>query len=207
MRELFVVTHPEATHSAEDRVGGWFDSRLTERGRNQAERIADALQEKVDGATPLFSSDLRRTTETSEILAGRLGSDPVVLTELREKSYGEAEGRPNAWLRERFIPPPEHGERLDHDEGIPGAETKLEWARRVYAGMDVVTAGPAATKIVVTHGGSATFVIAHWLGMPLASLDRVRFRVSPGGITHLAEDDRFHDRTLERLNDTRHLDR
>lgn len=41
--------------------------------------------------------------------------------------------------------------------------------------------------------------------MPLASLDRVRFRMTPGGITRLAEDDRFHDRTLERLNDTRHL--
>ncbi|WP_193106640.1 histidine phosphatase family protein [Brachybacterium sp. FME24] len=205
MRELFVVTHPEATHSVEDRVGGWFDSRLTARGRAHAERIADALRERVEDAVPVFSSDLRRTVETATILANRLGADPVLLTGLREKSYGEAEGRPNAWLRERFISPPVHGERLDHDEGIPGSETKLAWARRVYAGMDAVTAGPEATKIIVTHGGSATFAIAHWLGMPLASLDRVRFRVSPGGITHLAEDDRFHDRTLERLNDTRHL--
>lgn len=29
MRTVFVVTHPEATHHVEDRVGGWFDSQLT----------------------------------------------------------------------------------------------------------------------------------------------------------------------------------
>ena len=43
--------------------------------------------------------------------------------DLREKSFGDAEGRSVAWLRERIIPIPEFGERLRHDEGIPGAET------------------------------------------------------------------------------------
>jgi broad specificity phosphatase PhoE len=33
---IYVVTHPEATHHIEDRVGGWFDSELTRKGLGHA---------------------------------------------------------------------------------------------------------------------------------------------------------------------------
>jgi probable phosphoglycerate mutase len=205
VRELFVVTHPEATHHVEDRVGGWFDSGLTDRGHADAQRIAEALAERVNPGAALFTSDLRRTRETAEAIASRLGCDVESLVELREKSYGEGEGRPQPWFRERFVPPPRQGDRMNHDEGLPGAETKAEWVRRVYAGMEVVMADPAEQKIIVTHGGSATVVIAHWIGMPLESLDVVSFRLASGSITHLREDDYFHNHAVASLNETAHL--
>lgn len=43
---------------------------------------------------------------------------------LREKSYGEAEGKSQEWLGRRFVPPPAVGERMEHNEGVEGAETK-----------------------------------------------------------------------------------
>lgn len=52
---------------------------------------------------------------------------------LREKSYGVAECRPQAWLDERFIAPPAVGDRRSDHEGIAGAETKGEFAERIYA--------------------------------------------------------------------------
>lgn len=103
------------------------------------------------------------------------------------------------------MPPPLDGDRLNHDERLRGAESIAQWARRVYAGMGIVLHDSASQKIVVTHGGTASLVIAHWIGMPMTSLDRVRFRVSPGSITHLREDDYFHHRSVESLNDTSHL--
>ncbi len=200
-----MVTHPDATHHVEHRVGSWFDSPLTERGRRQARRIAAALRDRVDVGVTLFSSDLRRTAETADILADELGCRPHFLAELREKSYGEAEGRPDAWLRERFVRSPLDGERLEHDGGLPGAESVGQWDRRVYAGMDIVLQGAVAQTIVVTHGGTASLLIAHWIGMPVTSLGRVRFRVSPGSITHLREDDYFRYRSVESLNEIGHL--
>ncbi|MFY0407919.1 histidine phosphatase family protein [Solicola sp. PLA-1-18] len=206
MSELLMVTHPQASHHVEDRVGGWFDSHLTERGLKQARQIAVAIREQIGEDAALYSSDLRRTTQTAEAISVETGLEVQTLFELREKSYGEGEGRPDAWFRARFIPPPRHGERMDHDEGVPGAETKAQWARRVYAGMDRLMSDPAPQKVVVTHGGTATLVIAHWIGMPITSLDVVNFRVSAGSITHLVEDAYFHNRAVTRLNDTRHLD-
>lgn len=204
---IYVVTHPEATHHVEDRVGGWFDSELTGRGLEHAARIADALADRVAqrSGVALYTSDLRRTAQTAAAIAERLGTSAVMLPDLREKSYGEGEGKPTAWFRERFVPPPAHGARLAHDEGLVGAETKADWARRIYRAMDEVVAEPAPDKVIVTHGGSATFVIARWIGMPIDALAYVSFRVSPGSITHLREDDYFHNRCVMSLNDTAHL--
>jgi probable phosphoglycerate mutase len=125
---------------------------------------------------------------------------------LREKSYGIAEGRLQSWLEERFIPPPATGDRLSHDEGIPGAETKAVFAARVFAAMDVITASVAQHQVIVTHGFALTFVIAAWIGMPLPSLGFVNFRSTPGSITTLRQDDYFHNRQVAVLADTCHLD-
>jgi probable phosphoglycerate mutase len=206
MKEVFVVTHPEATHHVQDRVGGWFDSKLTGLGVEQARRIAISLAASVEPGAALYSSDLRRTAQTATVIGDRLQLEPMWLTELREKSYGVGEGKPDAWFRERFVPPPLVGERMDHDEGLEGAETKLQWARRVYAGMETILSGTARQKIIVTHGGSATLVIARWIGMPLDALSFASFRVDSGSITRLIEDDYFHNRAVALLNDTTHLD-
>jgi probable phosphoglycerate mutase len=125
---------------------------------------------------------------------------------LREKSYGAAEGRPQDWLDARFIPPPATGDRLSHDEGIPGAETKAAFAARVYSAMEDITARSTERQVIVTHGFTLTFVIAAWIQMPPASLGYANFRSKPGSITTLHQDDFFYNRQVAVLADTTHLD-
>ena len=216
MKRLFVVTHPEATHHVDGLVGGWFDSALTERGLRDAGRIAETLRSDFglgsvdgagDGARPsagvrIVSSDLLRTRQTAEVIADALGVPVELERGLREKSYGVAEGRPQSWLDERFITPPSVGERMDHDEGIDGSETKLEWFTRVYAAMERLEESTAAAAedsldlVIVTHGGTATPVIASWMRIPLTACAYAAFRVGSGSITVLTEDDHFHNRSL-----------
>ncbi|RFU86225.1 histidine phosphatase family protein [Streptomyces triticagri] len=207
MRSLYVVTHPEATHHVEGVVGGWHDSALTAAGECAADAAARALRARVpEGAeVELFSSDLRRTRQTAAAIGELFGVQPFLDRRLREKSYGRAEGRPQSWLDERFVPPPAVGERLDHDEGIAGAETKAVWVARVHAAMGEILARPCTQQIVVTHGGSLTFVVTAWLGIPAESTGRAAFRAAAGSITVLHEDDYFHNRQVVALGDTRHL--
>lgn len=208
MRNVYVVTHPEATHHVEGVVGGWHDSHLTPGGRRAAAAAAQALRSRVpqDAAVELFSSDLRRTQQTAEEVAELFGVKPVLDDRLREKSYGEAGGRPQEWLDRRFVPPPAVGDRMDHDEGVDGSETKAEWARRLYAAMDDILRRPCEHQIIVTHGGSLTYVVASWIRMPFDSVGYANFRAPSGSITELREDDFFHNRQVARLGDTRHLD-
>ena len=156
-------------------------------------------------AVTLYASDLTRAAQTATTVAQWLGVAAAPVSELREKSYGEGQGMAEAWFRERFVPPPPVGERMHHHEGLVGAETKAERARRVYRGMDQIARDDATDRVIVTHGGTATFVIAHWIGMPIDAVAYVSFPVSPGSITHLREDDYFHNRSVVSLNDTSHL--
>ncbi|MFI9202540.1 histidine phosphatase family protein [Streptomyces sp. NPDC053048] len=207
MRSVYVVAHPEATHHVEDLVGGWHDSSLTPVGLRAAASIAKALRAEIpDGAdVELISSDLRRARRTAEEAAELFGVKPVLDRRLREKSYGEAEGRPQQWLDERFLPPPAVGDRMGHDEGVPGAETKAVFARRVYAAMDDILRRPYEHQVVFTHGFALTFVVASWIRMPIESLGYANFRAPSGSITTLREDDFFHNRQVVRLGDISHL--
>ncbi|MDX3229632.1 histidine phosphatase family protein [Streptomyces sp. ME19-01-6] len=202
------MTHPEATHHVEAVVGGWHDSRLTPAGVRAAASIAHALRAQIpDGAeVELFSSDLQRTRRTAEEAAELFGVKPILDRRLREKSYGQAEGRPQEWLDRRFVPPPAVGERMNHDEGVEGSETKAEWAQRIYAAMDEILQRPCEHQVIVTHGGSLTFVVASWIRMPIRSAGYASFRAPSGSITTLREDDFFHNRQVISLGDTRHLD-
>ncbi|WP_129666059.1 histidine phosphatase family protein [Phytoactinopolyspora endophytica] len=206
MKNVYVVTHPEATHHVDGIVGGWFDSDLTDRGARHAQAIAEALSTQLTGsAVEVYSSDLLRARRTAEVIVQRLGAGLTIDPDLREKSYGKAEGMPQSWLDERFIPPPRFGERMRHNEGVDGAETRMDLAERAYGAMTRIQESTTQNQIVVTHGGTATFLIAAWIGMPIDAADRVHFRVSSGGISVLRKDDRLHSHQLAQLNDISHL--
>ena len=207
MRNIYVVAHPEATHHVEGVVGGWHDSQLTSAGACAAASIAEALRSRIpgDAHVELFSSDLQRALQTARVVGDLLHAEPVIDRRLREKSYGEAEGRPREWLDQRFVPPPAVGDRMGHDEGVPGAETKMAFAQRVYSVIDAILESYCEHQVIVTHGFAATFVLASWIRMPIESLGYVNFRAASGSITLLREDDYFHNRQVASLGDTRHL--
>jgi probable phosphoglycerate mutase len=121
--------------------------------------------------------------------------------------YGETEGKPQAWLDARFVHPPRFGNRMDHREGLPGAESKREFAARVYRAIDRFLTRPCPYQIVVTHGFALTSVVAAWIKMPLNAAGSIAVNSTSGGITHLCEDDVYHNRRIVSLNDTFHLDR
>ena len=206
MQDIYVVTHAESLHHIEGKVGGWYDTGLTDRGRAQAARVADALEgltAEAGAPMKLVSSDLMRAIQTAQVIAQRLAIPCASDPDLREMSQGIAHGKPRSWLDERFVPAPDDN-RLDH-VAIEGGESKRELATRIYAAMTRIAADPARIKIVVTHGYAMSFVIAWWIGMPLDSVGYVNFDASPAGISHLREDDYFRNREVRALNGTAHL--
>jgi 2,3-bisphosphoglycerate-dependent phosphoglycerate mutase len=208
VKHLYVVTHTQSRHHVEGLVGGWYDSELTDLGQRQAARIGQRLRDLIpeDAPVELYASDLKRAHQTAEAISQRLDVPIVTTADLREKSYGEAHGKLQSWLDERFVIPPKLGNRMDHHEGIAGAETRREFGIRIYRAMDQILASSCAYQVIVTHGGALTFVVAAWITMPLDSAGHIAVKSTSGGITHLFEDDVFHSRGIIFLNDTTHLD-
>ncbi len=205
MKDIYVVTHTESRHHVEGRVGGWYDTGLTAAGQAQARQVARRLGELLGSRPPrrIVTSDLRRTAETASAIAQELACPIETTPDLREMSFGVAEGKPQAWLDERFVPAPD-SDRLDH-RSIAGGESKREMVERIYRGAERIFDEDHPSQVIVTHGFALTFVIACWIRMPIESAGFVNFRATPGGITHLREDERFHNRAVRSLNDVAHL--
>jgi probable phosphoglycerate mutase len=205
VRTIAVVVHAQSHHHVNRQVGGWYDTGLTLDGRDQARRAGKTLAATVRiPSVPIISSDLRRAAETAEIIGEALSSQVSLDPRLRELRYGVAEGKPQAWLAERLEQPPEGQDPLDH-RVCEGAESRRDLATRIYAAMsDALTRHPG-DLILVTHGFAATFLLACWIGLPIERAGRVHFATRTASISTLVEDDRFANRSLAVLNDTRHL--
>lgn len=133
------------------RVQGWIDVSLNERGRTQARALADAVRAR--GITVLYSSHLARARETAQIVADALRIEVVVDERLAESYRGTWEGRviediaceePDTWRA-----------WLDGGAGFrfPGGESLQEHADRVAAALADIRRGPLPA-LCVCHGGT-----------------------------------------------------
>jgi probable phosphoglycerate mutase len=206
MRNVYVVAHAQSLHHVEGRVGGWYDTPLTDLGRVQAEKTGRFLRSAIGSKdNELFSSDLKRAAETAEIIGRHLHRPITLDSRLREMSYGEAEGRPQGWFRERFRPRPADGDRLDH-RVFEGAESRIEVAERVGAALDDILEGGALDTVIVTHGFASTFLVMAWMRVPAEHMGYCSLPARPGCVTKLQEDDTFGNRSVAYLCRTAHLE-
>ena len=195
MKTLYVISHTEAAHHLEGRVGGWYDSALTEKGVNDAITIAKRLKAEAN-IEAVFSSDLARAKSTAEQIVKATGATLDTTAALREMSFGKADGQVQAWLDER-IRPEDGTNRMDH-RIVEGAETKREFAGRIFTYLDTLSL--PTVSVISTHAFAASYVIAWWIGMPLDSVGYVNFGIQSGKITKLVEDDFFKNRAVAFLN-------
>lgn len=207
LRRLHLVTHAEAQHHVDGLVGGWYDSELTARGRDQAERIAAVLADRIgSGAVRIHSSDLKRARQTAEPLARRLGTAVALDPRLRERCFGEAEGKSQEWLRARTVPLPGGADLLSHDDGPAGTETRRQLAERVRAALAAILTDPHEHEVVVSHGSATSHLISAWLRIPIDAAGRGFFPLSAGSITTLGPSPTHGSHNLLTLNETVHLD-
>ena len=88
---FILLRHGQTQHSAEQRFSGTSDPELTDTGRDQARRAADALK-KFGRIDAVVASPQARAQGTARIAAGALGLDVVTEEGLRELDFGDFEG-------------------------------------------------------------------------------------------------------------------
>jgi broad specificity phosphatase PhoE len=157
-QEVVLVRHGETEWSRAGKHTGRTDIPLTERGRQEAEALAVALQGRQFAL--VLTSPLARAAETCR-LAG-LGGVAEPREELMEWDYGAYEGRETIDIRKE-----RPGWTLWRN-GVPEGETIAQvQARvdRVIAELRPV-AGDAA---VFAHGHLLRVLAARWLGLEPAA--------------------------------------
>lgn len=199
---LLLVRHGETTWNAQGRLQGHRDVALSDRGREQARRLAHRLraawQEQESGkllaaaALPgpprhIFSSDLGRAVETAAILrdeavsAAALAENytlPAIQTTplLRERGFGSWEGLTPAEARARFpgTDEPADGERWTDAYTRIGQALEWMWQKAVPITVDESNTASAASDValVVGHGGTLRAVLSHALEADVETVRR-----------------------------------
>ncbi|MDX2848551.1 bifunctional RNase H/acid phosphatase [Streptomyces sp. PA03-3a] len=198
-----LLRHGETPLTAEKRFSGsgGDDPELSEKGRWQAQRVADSLAARGT-VQAVVTSPLARCRQTAQTVADRLGLDLRVDEGLRETDFGAWEGLTFAEVKER------HPAELDAWLGSaktapPGGESFAAVARRVSLTRDKLIARYAGrTVLVVTHVTPIKTLVRLALGAPPESL--FRMELSAAALSAVAY---YGDgnASLRLLNDTSHL--
>jgi probable phosphoglycerate mutase len=202
MKALFVIRHGQSDEHIRGITGGWTDTRLTDLGREQAQRTGLRLRRMLDGRpASLASSDLLRSAETARIIGEICEMEPKLHAELREVNNGDAANltRARAKQIERPITEP-----IQDWIAYPRGESWRMMAQRVYGFMELLDPQILDTAIVVTHGNPGVAIIQWWLGLKLPCVPAISFQLDPASISVLSINF-WNERTIRKLNDTSHL--
>jgi broad specificity phosphatase PhoE len=198
---LVLVRHGQSTWNGLGKIQGQLDPPLSERGREQAQKLAERL-----GAhrwTAFYTSDLARARQTAEPICERLGREPVPVAQLREIDLGEWEGLTRHELEARY---PKLWSRWLEEPSwdlVPGGEGARRFERRVGAALDrLLEAHPTGDTLVVTHGGVIQVALGRAVGRRSAGI--FPFRISNASITTLEHGPRRL--LVSSVNDVCHLE-
>jgi broad specificity phosphatase PhoE len=168
---ILIARHGQSDWNQEKRWQGHADRPLTERGREQAQALADRLAHIVLDA--VYSSDLQRARDTAAVVAESQGLELRQLPDLREVDVGSWSGLTRAEAEERF---PEGFARWR--DGYPGwkdGETYEAMTERVLRAVDEIAAEHAGGRVlVVSHGGPIRAMHAAALGLDVHAYRRLR---------------------------------
>jgi len=184
---LVLVRHGETDWNRDRRFQGRADQPLNETGRAQAEELAEILHDEP--VSVLYTSPLRRASETAEILAERLGLEARPLDALLEIDVGTWEGLTIDDVRVRF---PEQA-TVDWRSGWEDGETYTGLEQRVIpALLELGSRHDGEHILAVTHAGPLRAAIASSLSLayedarpligPLANCAVYRFAIRDGAL-------------------------
>jgi broad specificity phosphatase PhoE len=160
---IHLARHGQTAYNHEGRFQGHLPVPLDASGRAQAA----ALAEVAAGVqiTSLWCSPLRRARETADVVAARIGLEPVEDARFAETDTGDWTDRSFADVRAEDAEGFARFERSDPTFRYPGGESFAEQSERVQAGLAALRAQQSALPaLVVCHRGVIRLALAVALG-------------------------------------------
>lgn len=192
---VLLFRHGESVSNKRNYFAGWTDVDLTERGRNQATKLAHRIADiEIDAA---YASTLQRATETAEIVVESHDINVTSIDAIKERSYGVLEGRPKS--EERAFRDPSGPNRSEWHP--PEGESRSDVADRVFPAIEGIADDHSGdTVVIVAHGGVNRTILAGLIsGDPMWGHQIAQENTSFNVLT------RSDSWSLQRVNDTAHL--
>jgi alpha-ribazole phosphatase len=176
---LYLVRHGETEGSGIKRYKGSIDVPLSERGIGQIATTSAFIKERVMGQeknklSAVYCSPLTRALKSAEIIAEPHGLKPLVIPDLRERSFGTWEGMSFNEIKEKY--PEEFGAWANNPlkySPMEG-ESTIEVGGRVIGALNrILSTHNGEHLAIVAHGGVNRIIFCHIMGIPLENIFRI----------------------------------
>jgi len=196
---IIAVRHGETAWNVDTRIQGHLDIALNDTGHWQARQVARALADEPLAA--VYTSDLQRAHATAQAIAQASGAPLVAEPGLRERSFGELEGRTFAEIEAELPEQARRWRQRDPHFAPAGGETLVQLRERIAATTHRLAAQHTEQLIVlVAHGGVLDMLYRLATGLDLqaprtwlvtnASINRLLW--TPQGLTLVGWADTQH---------------
>lgn len=151
---ILAIRHGETAWNVDTRLQGHLDIPLNNVGLQQAKHLAQALLHR-DAIDAIYASDLSRAHTTALAIAQAVGQPVRVHLGLRERHFGEFQGRTYAEIETELPEQAWHWRKRTPEWTPPGGGESLTVLReRVIQTVDELAAAHTGQHIVlVAHGG------------------------------------------------------
>jgi 2,3-bisphosphoglycerate-dependent phosphoglycerate mutase len=201
--DIIFLRHGESVGNFERRWQGQADFPLTDKGRRQAQALADKWLAEDRHFDCIFTSPLKRAKETADIIGEALNlpveTDPIWM----ERNIGEIAGMTGEEVNRRFP----NREFITPFAAIVGNEGEGDWELYLRAGQALhgLLRREPGKYLVVSHGGLLNQVIYAVVGItPHANFSGPRFRFGNTGFAHVVYLPNSHRWQIDALNDRSH---
>ena len=151
---ILAIRHGETAWNVDTRIQGQLDIGLNDTGRAQAQWLARSLAER-EPLQAIYASDLARAWHTAQAVGQAQGLSVVAHTGLRERAFGDFEGRTFVEIEAELPEHARHWRQRTPDWTPPGTgESLLVLRERVLAAVNELAARHLGEQIaLVAHGG------------------------------------------------------
>lgn len=155
--KLFVACHGQTTWNVQNKVCGITDIELTEKGIEQAKKLADIVKKHHIDA--VISSPLKRALKTSQIVVDKNKITLQIEESLIEQNYGIYEGVDRK--DDNFL-----ANKRNFAYRYPNGESMMQVAYRIYGLIDKIKEQYQGKNIlIISHGGICRIIRTYFIDM------------------------------------------
>lgn len=156
-RNVYIFRHGETNYNRSKRFTGWINSRLTPNGIRQIKVVAEKLRDRIFQVA--FKTSLSRSSDSLKIVLKHHPECKRIIVDdrIRERSYGDLEGRYHRTIIERYGKKQFDVWHRSYDVPPPGGESISIVEERVLSFIEDMIAlmkRDRVNVVIAAHGNS-----------------------------------------------------
>jgi len=171
VKRVIFIRPGETDWNRDLRYQGWVAIPLNAYGQRQAQRLANYIRNI--GVAALYTSDLKRASETAALLAEKLGSEPIADNRLRERDIGKWQGLTQKEMQTWY--PTEYAQFTSDPDGyrVPGGESRKDVRERILEAFnEFLGSDQGETIAILSHSTAINALLAEIIpGIKFGSVD------------------------------------